>query len=251
MYRNYIFDLYGTLIDIHTNENKPSLWKKLTELYACYGAVYSWRELKRTYFALVKEEEAALRQTGVAFPEIDLAGVFLRLLTEAKTRCGGCAIPDRDAWVQMIGYTFRVLSRERFGLYPHTLSTLGRLRKSGSRIWLLSNAQTIFTVPELSVTGLTPYFDDVFISSGHGIKKPQPDYLRVLMETHGMKPEETVMVGNEIASDMKIADACGIAGIYLNTGALSSEEILAQCREQGIRPRHMRVILSGDIGEIL
>lgn len=25
MYRNFIFDLYGTLVDIHTNEYKPSL----------------------------------------------------------------------------------------------------------------------------------------------------------------------------------------------------------------------------------
>ena len=26
MYQNYIFDLYGTLVDIRTNERKPSLW---------------------------------------------------------------------------------------------------------------------------------------------------------------------------------------------------------------------------------
>lgn len=29
MYHNFIFDLYGTLVDIHTNENKTSLWKRL------------------------------------------------------------------------------------------------------------------------------------------------------------------------------------------------------------------------------
>ena len=28
MYQNYIFDLYGTLVDINTNEGKPYLWKK-------------------------------------------------------------------------------------------------------------------------------------------------------------------------------------------------------------------------------
>ena len=30
MYQNYIFDLYGTLVDIHTNEKKAYLWKKLS-----------------------------------------------------------------------------------------------------------------------------------------------------------------------------------------------------------------------------
>lgn len=26
-YDNYIFDLYGTLVDIHTEENDPLVWK--------------------------------------------------------------------------------------------------------------------------------------------------------------------------------------------------------------------------------
>lgn len=30
MYQNYIFDLYGTLVDIHTNEKKAYLWKELS-----------------------------------------------------------------------------------------------------------------------------------------------------------------------------------------------------------------------------
>ena len=28
-YENYIFDLYGTLIDIRTDENKPEFWEKI------------------------------------------------------------------------------------------------------------------------------------------------------------------------------------------------------------------------------
>ena len=31
MYKNYIFDLYGTLVDIRTDEGKNSLWKKMSE----------------------------------------------------------------------------------------------------------------------------------------------------------------------------------------------------------------------------
>lgn len=40
MYKNYVFDLYGTLVDINTNENNINLWKKMQEFYAFYGAVY-------------------------------------------------------------------------------------------------------------------------------------------------------------------------------------------------------------------
>ena len=28
-YDNYVFDLYGTLVDIHTEEDFPKLWEKL------------------------------------------------------------------------------------------------------------------------------------------------------------------------------------------------------------------------------
>ena len=37
-YKNYIFDLYGTLIDINTNEWSAQLWKKMAILYGYYGA---------------------------------------------------------------------------------------------------------------------------------------------------------------------------------------------------------------------
>ena len=33
MYKNYIFDLYGTLIDINTDEWNVQLWKKMQILY--------------------------------------------------------------------------------------------------------------------------------------------------------------------------------------------------------------------------
>ena len=47
MYKNYIFDLYGTLVDINTNEEKAYLWKKMAEFYGYYGAHYKPVELKK------------------------------------------------------------------------------------------------------------------------------------------------------------------------------------------------------------
>ena len=49
MYKNYIFDLYGTLIDIKTNENKPYLWQKVADFYRFHGADYTPQELKKEY----------------------------------------------------------------------------------------------------------------------------------------------------------------------------------------------------------
>ena len=40
VYKNYIFDFYGTLVDILTDEKDPVLWDKLGQLYQAYGAAY-------------------------------------------------------------------------------------------------------------------------------------------------------------------------------------------------------------------
>ena len=65
MYQNYIFDLYGTLVDIRTNEDSPYLWRKMSDIYSALGAGYSARELKLEYKRLVREavEQAARKLT--------------------------------------------------------------------------------------------------------------------------------------------------------------------------------------------
>ena len=60
MYNNYIFDLYGTLIDINTDEWNDDLWKKIAILYAYKGAHYTYDELNEEYDRLVQAEKKAV-----------------------------------------------------------------------------------------------------------------------------------------------------------------------------------------------
>ena len=39
-YRNYIFDLYGTLVDIGVDESDRRLWEHMSLFYGYYGAQY-------------------------------------------------------------------------------------------------------------------------------------------------------------------------------------------------------------------
>ena len=56
--KNYIFDLYGTLVDIRTDETAPSLWKSMAYLFSMMGAFYTPDVLRRRYGELVEEETA-------------------------------------------------------------------------------------------------------------------------------------------------------------------------------------------------
>mgnify|MGYP006914958830 CR=1 FL=1 len=80
MYRNFIFDLYGTLVDIHTNEYKPSLWKKMALFYSFQGAAYTGKELRCRYRQL--ETAARKAPSPYAYPEICAADIFRILYAE-------------------------------------------------------------------------------------------------------------------------------------------------------------------------
>ena len=101
MYRNYIFDLYGTLADIHTNEQKPYLWKKMAEIYSAQGACYTPLELRRTYAQLCSDYKAL---NPDPFHEINLLPVFSELFCRK-----GITVPEGVAYSTAV--TFRTLSR--------------------------------------------------------------------------------------------------------------------------------------------
>ena len=62
---NYIFDLYGTLVDIHTNEKKAYLWKKMSLFFGMKGAAYEPKELRMAYETKIKEQELSLIHISV------------------------------------------------------------------------------------------------------------------------------------------------------------------------------------------
>ena len=233
-YRNYIFDLYATLIDIHTNQKPLPFWRKVSAVMNAYGAVYEPAEMRKKYREVIKEEERALAEAcRTEFPEVDIGNVFLRLLLEAPIlRKDGIWGDPRTwdsetvgRWCSSFAESFRIMSRIRFALYPDTIGTLVRLRNEGKHVYLLSNAQSLFTRPEMEELGLFPYFEDVFISSEHRMRKPEVRFMEELLEKHGLDPKETVMVGNDMKSDIEMAARCGVNAFLVNHDGYSEEEI--------------------------
>ena len=109
--------------------------------------------------------------------------------------------------------------------YNNVHNVLEQIKNEGGHIYLLSNAQRLFTQKELNDTNLTKYFDDIFISSDKGVKKPDSSFINELLEKHSLIKSETVMIGNEIKSDIGSAVAAGIDGIYLNTYSHTQQEL--------------------------
>lgn len=207
MYKNYIFDLYGTLVDIHTNENKAYLWSKMADIFACYGAYYTPKELKNNYRTYVKELENAICQP---YPEIKLEQVFGKLLSSKN-------VVYTMEQVEHIAYTFRVISRDYLKLYPGVLKLLDALILKKKKIYLLSNAQRIFTKPEMQQLGIYDYFDGILYSSDAGIKKPQQSFMELLLSTYNLEISESIMIGNDEYADIGVANTVGMDSFYIHS----------------------------------
>jgi len=234
MYQNYIFDFYGTLADITTNEESAYLWNKMAQIYSAYGAAYKGTELKKTFRGLcAKQEEELVRKArqeeepgqkakkaacvsegkesaAEVNAEIDLTECFLQCFTEKGVSS------DREK-ARMMAITFRTLSRKYLRAYSGVYELLEHLKASGKKIYLLSNAQTDFTRPEITALGIDKYLDGIFISSEVGFKKPAKEFYQKLLDTYKLDPKESIMIGNDIKADIEGARAVGLNTLYIHS----------------------------------
>lgn len=213
MYQNYIFDLYGTLADIHTNEQKAYLWKKMACFFGMKGAVYDFREMKKRYHDLVREKEkTAMERTAGngSVPEIQIGEVFAQMYEEKGVRVSDGEIADTARM-------FRAVSLEHLTLFDGVEQLLDAIHAAGKKAYLLSNAQALFTAPEIRMLGLDRKLDGILLSSDAGVKKPDPHFYRMLLDKYHLSPEESVMTGNDDLADCHGAAAVGMDSIYICT----------------------------------
>ena len=210
-YTDLVFDLYGTLVDIHTEEN-DYVWTHTAIYFGFYGAHYTGAELKAAFREAMSRREAAAGQSYECFPDIPFELVMAELF-----RAKGVT-ENTEALGINAAQLFRILSIEYLKLYPGALDALALLREKGFRLWLLSNAQQVFTAYELRHLGLGEQLDGIYLSSDYRCRKPDLRFYQALLEDQGLSPETCLMIGNDRNTDIAGARSCGMATLYMHTG---------------------------------
>ena len=219
-YTDLIFDLYGTLVDIHTEEN-DLVWEKTALYFGFYGAHYTTEELRSAFQSELRAREAKAGQSYECFPDIPFEQIMAALF-RAK------GVENAEALGINAAQLFRISSIEYVKLYPGALDALAQLRKKGYRLWLLSNAQRIFTEYELRHLGLGEQLDGIYISSDYRCRKPDTRFYRALVEEQGLQIENCLMIGNDRHTDIAGARALGMATLYMHTGLTPPDQAEAR-----------------------
>ena len=208
MYSNYIFDLYGTLVDINTDEDSTDFWYKLSLFYSYKGAKYSAKELKEMYIKKVNDFKATLKDT--LYPDFPLEIIFKELYEDKDI------IPSTDL-VNDTAHLFRALSTKYVKLYDGAIELLELLKKKNKRIYLLSNAQRIFTLYEMRILGIEKYFDDIFFSADYKVCKPDSTFYNNLIEKYNIDVKKSIMICNDYIADILGSTNVGLDSLYLHS----------------------------------
>lgn len=223
-YKNLVFDLYGTLVDIHT-ETPDSVWEKTALYFGFYGAAYTPCELQKEFDRLTASLNAAAGDAHECFPEVPIEQVFSKLFQQK-----GITAATADSLAPHAAQLFRIESIDYIRLYPGVMEALAALRADGHRLWLLSNAQQIFTAYELRLLGLHDQFEKIYLSSDYNCRKPDSRFFELLHTDAGLTLSECLMIGNDLSTDIAGAKTAGMDAFYIHSNispALTPEQLAA------------------------
>jgi putative hydrolase of the HAD superfamily len=209
-YTDLIFDLYGTLVDTHTDEGLDT-WERTAIYYGFYGAHYTGQELKDAFESQMKARHAEAGESYEVFPDVPCEVTFAQLFRDKGIE------QDADKLGFHAAQVFRMISMEYIRLYENVMEALATFRQNGYRLWLLSNAQRVFTAYELRHLGLEEPFDGIYISSDHGCRKPDLRFFQTLLKEQDLDPEKCLMIGNDRRTDIAGAKAAGLDTLYMHT----------------------------------
>lgn len=211
--RAVIFDCYSTLIDIKTNEHKDEVYNYLSLYLQYYGAKLDAGKLKSAFY---KEKEHYLQSQKERYPETDIEIVFSNILKKEGL--------DNPFLTGSCCKLLRVLSRERFQLFPDSLPVLEEIKKGGYPIAVLSDAQKVYCFEEAKILGVDRFFDCFIVSTHFGFTKPDPRLFTLVCTLLDILPAETVYIGNDPETDVKGAKQIGMQAILLDREARNKNQ---------------------------
>lgn len=223
--KTFIFDLYNTLIDTRTDEHCEKAWLPVVQMLSERGTKTDWVRLCAEYDRYWKLfGERAVAERKFLYPECDCVTQF-----ESIARSVGGKFSRQEATEAL--RRMRRASIVWLRLFDGTLELLDGLHARGAKVYLLSNAQSAFTLGEILEVGLGSKLDGALLSSDCGCRKPDPAFFEMLFDEYDLDKSDAVMVGDDMENDVRGAERFGIRAVWANGGAAAHADELFNIAE--------------------
>ncbi|CEG21710.1 Pyrimidine 5'-nucleotidase YjjG [Planococcus massiliensis] len=111
-------------------------------------------------------------------------------------------------------------------LYEESLEILEQL-KGRYQLLLLTNGSPSLQQTKLEITPeIAPYFDHIVISGAFGSGKPDPAIFQHALSQFGLQPEDALMVGDNLMTDIIGAEKAGIRSVWINREAKAPHDTI-------------------------
>lgn len=229
--RAVLFDLYGTLIHIETDENLPEIYWHIARYLSYHRIKLDGSELQERYFDLMKKQKRASHET---YPEMDARAIWRDILSHGSHHFRPEDFADegvekqnkvakrRERLARELVKLHRALSRKLIERYPGAKGLLQSIADD-YRLGIVSDAQRDFASPEMRITKIRKYFPVRTISGDYGYRKPDPRLFLQTCAQLGVRPEESIYVGNDMYRDIYGAKQAGLRTILVWTDQGSKE----------------------------
>ena len=219
--RVILFDVYGTLVcpqlgDLDDQARLLSGEDSFVATAERFGfgkdVGIKWH---RWFFEAIASEHKEQEEQGISPAEVQVDRIWADMIGMV----GGDPTGERPrmfaAYREMVANPVRPFSG--------AAEALRELKERGMELGIVSNSQ-FYTLPILGLTlGINPeeFFDPelIFLSFRLGFSKPSPYFFRLVKTTvlHlGLRPEEVLVVGNDLENDVLAAKAHGLQAVLFH-----------------------------------
>ena len=150
-------------------------------------------------------------------PEFRKMEQLVPVYRKESWRLGLAALGVNDeALAEKLAAKFAAERRLRPYMYEETIQVLDQLRGK-VKLLLLTNGCPALQQEKLEgVPELSPYFDHIVISGSFGKGKPDKEIFLHALELLDITPEQGIMVGDKLTTDIKGGLAAGLTTVWIN-----------------------------------
>jgi putative hydrolase of the HAD superfamily len=108
------------------------------------------------------------------------------------------------------------ISPRQKNIFPNTHETLQKLLNENIQLHIITNGFKEVQFIKLEHCGLIDYFDVIVCSEDVGKNKPAPEIFQFALEQADARPEDSVMIGDDLKVDVFGAERAGMTGVLFD-----------------------------------